>query len=68
MNDTHRIQLELRFDGTAPTGHVCREGGEPRVFSGWVGLVCAVEAAVADEVTMNESTRGPGPFRPQVHS
>jgi hypothetical protein len=52
MNDPsepHRIQLELRIDGTAPTGHVCVAGsGQPRAFSGWVGLVRAVEELVTE--------------------
>jgi hypothetical protein len=45
----HSIHLELRFDGTAPTGHVTLAGGDPRAFSGWVGLVCAVEDLVRPE-------------------
>lgn len=45
----HRIHLELRFDGSAPTGHVWSDdGGDPRAFSGWVGLVCAVEELVTE--------------------
>jgi hypothetical protein len=41
------IHLELSIDGTAPTGHATLESGEERVFSGWVGLVRAVEELVA---------------------
>jgi hypothetical protein len=45
----HNIHLELHFDGTAPTGHVRGEdGGAPRSFSGWVGLVRAVEDLVTE--------------------
>jgi hypothetical protein len=46
--EPHRIHVELRFDGAAPTGRVCLDGGDPRPFSGWVGLVCAVEALVTE--------------------
>ncbi len=45
----HCIHLELRFDGSAPIGHVWSDdGGDPRTFSGWVGLVCAVEELVTE--------------------
>ena len=46
MNVTHSLHLELRFDGAAPVGHVCLAGGEPHAFSGWVGLVSAVDDLV----------------------
>jgi hypothetical protein len=46
----HQIHLELRFDGAAPTGQIRMEASaEPRAFSGWVGLVCAVEELVTNE-------------------
>ena len=45
----HSIHLELRIDGTAPTGHASVVGGEPRPFSGWVGLVCTVEELVNED-------------------
>ncbi len=48
-DEFHRIQLELRFDGTAPTGRVCLSGGDPRGFSGWVGLISVVEELIHDE-------------------
>jgi hypothetical protein len=37
------IQLELHIDGAAPIGHASVDDGDPRAFSGWVGLVHAVE-------------------------
>jgi hypothetical protein len=43
------VHVELRLDGTAPTGHVRVADGEPRPFSGWVGLVCAVEALITEK-------------------
>jgi hypothetical protein len=56
MTQVHRIQLELRFDGTAPTGTVQLGEDAPRSFSGWVGLVSAVEALVTET---NEPLRSP---------
>ncbi|WP_028066451.1 hypothetical protein [Solirubrobacter soli] len=45
----HQIRLELRFDGAAPTGQIRLEASdEPRAFSGWVGLVRAVEELVTE--------------------
>jgi len=45
----HHVTLELRLDGAAPTGHASLAGGEPRPFSGWVGLVCVVEELVNED-------------------
>ena len=51
--ETHSIHLELRFDGAAPTGHLSLEGGgAPRAFSGWMGLVRAVEELVTEETDL----------------
>jgi hypothetical protein len=47
--DHHSVHIELRFDGSAPTGNVRMADGEPRSFSGWVGLVCAVEELVTED-------------------
>jgi hypothetical protein len=49
MLDHHCVQIELRFDGPAPTGNVRVADGVPRAFSGWVGLVCAVEELVTED-------------------
>ena len=50
---THNLHLELRFDGAAPVGHVCLAGGEPLAFSGWVGLVSAVDDLVPRTASPN---------------
>ncbi|MDA0180362.1 hypothetical protein OJ997_08645 [Solirubrobacter phytolaccae] len=48
---SHSIHLELHFDGAALTGHVRDEdGGDPRAFSGWVGLVRAIEDLIHEPV------------------
>ncbi len=46
----HTLHVELRFDGAAPTGHVRVPGEEPHAFSGWMGLVAAVEGLVTEPV------------------
>jgi hypothetical protein len=49
VNRPLSILLEVRIDGTAPTGHASLEGGDPHTFSGWVGLVRAVEELLNEE-------------------
>ena len=57
MSETFNLHLELRFDGAAPTGHArLQDGDEPRAFSGWVGLVCVVEALINES---REPVRNP---------
>lgn len=48
--EIHSIQLELRLDGTALTGHASVPGDVPREFSGWVGLVRVVEDLINEPV------------------
>jgi hypothetical protein len=47
----HSIHLELRIDGTAPAGQASLEGGDPHAFSGWVGLVRAVEDLITEDTS-----------------
>jgi len=47
--ETHEIHLELRLDGPAPTGHARLADGEPRPFSGWIGLVSAIESLITPD-------------------
>jgi len=54
--ETHEIHLELRLDGPAPVGHARLAGGEPRPFSGWIGLVSAVETLITAEPAPVSST------------
>jgi hypothetical protein len=55
--EPHMLHLELRFDGAAPTGHIRSEGSDaPRAFSGWIGLVRAVEELVTDHNEIARST------------
>ncbi|HEY6888388.1 MAG TPA: hypothetical protein VI300_11430 [Solirubrobacter sp.] len=43
------IQLELRIDGAAPTGLASVDGRDSRAFSGWIGLVRAVEELLDED-------------------
>jgi hypothetical protein len=48
MQATHTaISLELSLDGDALSGLASVENGESRPFSGWLGLVSAIEALIA---------------------
>ena len=45
MQATHTaISLELDLDGDSLSGLASVENGEQRPFSGWLGLVSAIEA------------------------
>lgn len=43
------IRIELRLDGPLPTGHATAVDGGTRSFTGWVGLMSAVDALVAGD-------------------
>ncbi len=47
----HRIliDLELELDGSSPAGTASLVGGETRTFSGWIGLVSAVNDLVRED-------------------
>jgi hypothetical protein len=45
------IQVELWLDGSMPTGVATLAGGAAREFTGWVGLMSAVDALAADRET-----------------
>jgi hypothetical protein len=42
------IQIELSLDGSMPVGVATGPDGAARDFTGWVGLMSAVDALVAD--------------------
>jgi len=46
------IQIELRLDGSLPTGFAMRPDGGTRAFTGWVGLMSAVDALTDDGSSM----------------
>jgi hypothetical protein len=43
------IRIELRLDGSMPAGVATGPGGVTRDFTGWVGLMSAVDALAAGE-------------------
>jgi hypothetical protein len=47
MDERTRICVELELDGCSPTGRATLVGGDTRTFSGWVGLMAAVDRLVA---------------------
>jgi hypothetical protein len=44
------IQIELRLDGSMPTGVATGADGGTREFTGWVGLMSAVDALATSEL------------------
>ena len=43
------IRIELRLEGSTPAGVATAPGGATRDFTGWVGLMSAVDALAAHE-------------------
>lgn len=44
--ELHRIHIELELDGSSPAGSAMLIGGDTRTFTGWMGLVAAVDGLV----------------------
>jgi hypothetical protein len=44
---TAAISLELNLDGDSLSGRASDEAGTRREFSGWLGLMSAIEALIA---------------------
>jgi hypothetical protein len=58
MQATHTaISLELDLDGDSLSGLASVENGEPRPFSGWLGLVSAIEALIANPEEKSRNDR-----------
>lgn len=53
---TIQITCELQTVGDSLTGRVRRDGGETREFTGWLGLLGALQALMA-----NADPAGPAP-------
>jgi hypothetical protein len=45
---TVHVQLQLSVEDDEFSGRVCAEGGQPRPFSGWIGLVSALDGLIAE--------------------
>mgnify|MGYP000733268166 CR=1 FL=1 len=45
---TRRVSLELSTREGPPAGVARGEDGEPREFSGWLGLICALDGLLSD--------------------
>ncbi len=44
MSTDRDVELHLTFDGDAVEGQVAAPGGEERPFTGWLGLLAALDA------------------------
>lgn len=54
---TRRVSLELRTDGGTPAGVAYGEAGERREFSGWLGLISALDALLDGAVPRAPETQ-----------
>jgi hypothetical protein len=51
---TRRVSLELRTREGPPAGVARGEDGEPREFSGWLGLICALDGLLSGHTPRTE--------------
>jgi len=59
MEDAARvITLELRLDGQSPIGRASTPDHRQRAFAGWLGLIAAIEAVLADPDTGGQNPGG----------
>jgi hypothetical protein len=56
-----QVRLELRDDGGPPAGVAYGEGGRRREFSGWLGLVLALDALISCGSPPADDGRPEGP-------
>ena len=49
QTNTAAISLELSLDGESLTGRATDEAGTEREFSGWLGLMSAIEALITPD-------------------
>lgn len=40
---TAHIEIDLRLDEDGIRGEACRDAGPPQLFSGWLGLISAID-------------------------
>lgn len=59
-DQTPVIQIALRLDGSMPAGVATGPDGAAREFTGWVGLMSAVDAIAAEGDSHTSSTPKPG--------
>jgi FAD/FMN-containing dehydrogenase len=52
---TRRVSLELRDGGGPPAGVAHDERGDRREFSGWLGLICALDALLGGGMTSRDT-------------
>jgi hypothetical protein len=44
MSDEHEVELRFRFEGEAVAGRLAADDGPEQTFTGWLGLLSALEA------------------------
>ena len=67
-SDTTTIRLELRLTNGCLSGQVRNGHGDPaREFSGWLGLLAAIDALLPDELAHPASLTGSRPRRTREH-
>jgi hypothetical protein len=63
MNKSTQITLDLEVDDDFLSGRIRDGSGAGRAFSGWLGLMAAIDELLA--AAGGEGTPAPGTFKPQ---
>jgi hypothetical protein len=56
---TLHIALDVRVDGDEISGHACEGEGKPKPFSGWLGLIGALDGLLNTPRSAGEEPAGP---------
>jgi hypothetical protein len=60
------IAIDVRVDGDQITGHAGDGAGEPRPFSGWLGLIGALDRLLVDRHSTGARLGPPGGTAPSA--
>jgi len=55
---TVHIELDVRIDGDEISGHACEGEGKPKPFSGWLGLIGALDGLLSTPRSAAEEPTG----------
>ena len=61
--DIAHIQLEVRVEGEAISGEARRDAGRPKPFTGWLGLIGALDGLLCDTAGLRPDAAAPKPDR-----
>ena len=61
--DIARIEIEVRVEGEAISGEARRDAGRSKPFTGWLGLIGALDGLLGDTAALRPDAAAPNPTR-----